>query len=118
MACEYCEDLEKLADIRRRLAPDIKPIYCPVCGEYLDVAENLRRFKKLIDEMAQTELNRAIVEAYKAGDTVEVDGEELAVEYISSGVKPVDMGINLDTVDIKRELELLRKHLDHPLTGV
>lgn len=55
------------------------------------------------------ELNKTLINHLKDTDTVEIDGETLTVEYRVSDTKPVDMGFNLDTIDIKRELELLRK---------
>lgn len=115
MACEYCGDLEKLADIRRRLGPDIELNHCPVCGEYLAAMSHIREFKVWINNLAVERLQRAIINNEKLTDTVEIDGKTLKVEYQPSNVKPMDIGINLDKVDISREVELLKKHVRHSL---
>lgn len=106
MACEYCGDLKRCTGFN----------FCPMCGEDLTINAKLIAFGKWIDEHAQIELNKALIRHLKDTDTVECDGESLTVEYRVSDAKPADMGFNLDTIDIHRELELLRKHLDHPTT--
>ena len=106
MAFEYCENFERCTGFD----------FCPMCGEDLSINVKLTAFGKWLNEYAQIELNRALIKRLKDTDTVECDGETLTVEYRVSDAKPVDMGFNLDTIDIKRELELLRKHLDRPPT--
>ena len=42
-------------------------------------------------------------------ETVEIDGETLIVVHIPSGKKPIDFTVDLDKIDISRELEILEK---------
>lgn len=69
--------------------------YCPMCGEKIDHARRLLEY---------------ITGSKDGREYVEIDGERLEVVRQNTGAKPRDLDIDLDNIDISRELELLDQH--------
>lgn len=107
MACEYCCKQLSRDSIRLMLGPNVPLRYCPACGEDVKISEFLDSMKEAADDA----LTKAFIELDKANETVEIDGETLIVERIPTIEKPIsrpmDLGINLDNIDISREMAML-----------
>lgn len=78
-----------------------KPEYCPICGQNIKILELFARtFNELIEQHRK--------------ETVKIDGEELEYVRVPSDpktdkkeVKPMDMSIDLDKIDISKEMLML-----------
>ena len=103
--CDLCNDKERLDDLRwefeNRLFIELR--YCPVCGENLQFVENLRKLFDIVDSSCVPE-------------TVEIDGRRLVVEREKPKVEdkktkmtPINMAMDLEKIDISREVAMLNK---------
>lgn len=95
--CEFCKNEALVKGFKDEQFPrEVR--YCPVCGDSFHIGEFFRRLNDYTKNLLM--------------ETVEVDGEVL--EYVkvpskgTDGVsKPLSMAIDLDKVNIDRELEML-----------
>lgn len=121
MPCEYCENLNKITEIRNQLGSDIKLNYCPVCGSDINISGFILSLKLRFDEYAQEAFKRVYIEHEHRKETVEIDGEILPVVRIkplkkSPISKPLPLAVDLDKIDISREMAMIQEHYGgHPL---
>lgn len=95
--CEFCKNEALVKRFKDEQFPrEVR--YCPVCGDSFHIGEFFRRLNDYTKNLLM--------------ETVEVDGEVL--EYVRApsetkeGMsKPMSMKIDLDKVDIDRELEMI-----------
>lgn len=104
MPCEFCSEATNVEKYRLALDPTIPLHYCPACGENLNLVNVLFCMEKAVREAWAEENN-----------TVEIDGEILKFERLPSPekrppVKPRDMTVDLDKIDISKEMAMLREH--------
>lgn len=120
MACEYCMSRDAREHIRRALGSYMHVVYCPCCGSNMAIVAWFFDAR----ETAEGELTNAFIEMDKANETVEIDGETLTVEHVppknkkkNQTCKPMDMGVDLDKIDIAREMAMLEDQIGgNPLT--
>lgn len=94
--CEFCDEYKNIViPIRTYQYKYFYPNYCPNCGEKIDHARRLLAY---------------ITGSKDGREYVDIDGEKLVVDRQNTGAKPRDLDIDLDSVDISRELELLDQH--------
>jgi hypothetical protein len=96
--CDCCTDQRIWAAVEETLKPyGLEMKNCPVCGQ----SSYLRNFK----EMMMRKLNAAIPEIVE-----DENGNRMYQDRKPwSGLKD-SLGVNLDKIDISREMELLEKH--------
>ena len=107
MGCSFCKDPEKkealsefLVDIRGR--EDKLPSYCPYCGQPFVIRDMLDTIDLILKRLR-----------LKIPETTVIDGKR--VEYDRSGMskfsledkEPMDMTIDLDNVDISKEMVMI-----------
>ena len=107
--CDFCRDRHLLGELQLIFDPMGKrALYCPVCGEYLEVANGIEAIKRYLSN----EIDRMI----HPQETVEIDGEVLVVDRekpkpkeIKTKSTPINMAMDLETIDISREMAMLNK---------
>lgn len=106
MPCEFCRTREDWDRLATKLGTDIKLNYCPVCGEASYIKDFLE-WMRAANDAAIKSLMTALP------DTIlDENGNELKFERAKSTekkpVKPMDMSIDLDKVNIDYEMSLIQ----------
>lgn len=119
MSCKFCIDEKNLQNLASAVPGDYKLRYCPVCGTdiaqttlFMQILEEADRSFK--DGWRKLFMTAEIQKTKKEGETVKIDGEILEFERLPPKEKkfiskPFELGVDLDKIDISREMEILKK---------
>lgn len=102
--CPCCSDWRVWGEVEimlRKHGADME--YCPVCGQHVGVLNFLRNLRSVLD-----------LQTIQLRETIEDEnGKPMTLDRTPwSKQKHTSLGIDLDKIDISRELQILEKHQD------
>lgn len=119
MSCEFCSNPANIDGLQDVLGEDASLRYCPICGDDINITYFIVKMEGVVKE-AFEKATLDIARQSKENQTVEIDGEVLEFERLPSPkkkppVKPKSMAVDLDNIDITKEMELLEKRGFNPV---
>ena len=97
MSCSFCNDRKQFATFRERFGGPDEVQYCPLCGTPVYIQDIL--------DYLETELAKPLLET-----CTDDEGNIMIVERVHTDDKPMSMELDLDKINIDREICLLAEH--------
>ena len=97
MSCSFCSDRKQFETFRERFGGPDNVQYCPLCGTPVYIQD-------ILDYIEQ-ELAKPLLET-----CTDDEGNILIVERVHTDDKPMSMELDLDKINIDREICLLAEH--------